>query len=323
MRGMLFSVLMAFSSALASSNADAQDYPTRLVRLVVPQAAGGTTDVLARAIGNRLSKKWGQSVIVENRAGAAGNIGTDSVAKAAPDGYTLLVTYEGSQAINVSLYPNTPFDPVKDFQPVATFAVAPFYVIAGPKLPVNNLRDLITLARTKAGGITYATSGIGSVNHLIAEMINTQAGIKMVHVPHRGIAQAITNIMGGQVEAGVSAVPSVISQVKSGDIKALAVTSAQRTAITPDVPTVAEAGLSGFDVNPWWGMLAPAGTDTSIVRKINADIAEILRDPAMKDFLALQGAEPFITAPEDFRALLVRNVATWTKVVKEAGVRVD
>lgn len=296
-------------------------YPTRLVRLVVPQAAGGTTDVLARAIGERLSRRWGQPVVVENVVGAAGNIGTGSVAKSAPDGYTLLVTYEGSQAINPHLYPNQPFDSVRDFQPVATLARAGFYVIVSPQLPVRTFQDFVALARSRTDPLNYATSGVGSVNHIIGEMLKSEAGIRMVHVAHRGIAQAITNISGGHVEAGIAAVPSVIGQVKDGVVRAIAVTSRNRAAVTPEVPTVAESGLPGFAVNPWWGILGPAGLDPALTARINRDVAEILREQDMRAFMAEIGAEPYLTQPEAFGAMLKDDVERWGRIVRETGAR--
>jgi tripartite-type tricarboxylate transporter receptor subunit TctC len=309
--------------ALAPLPGVAQSYPSRIVRLVVPQAPGGTTDVLARAVGERLSKRWGQPVVIENVVGAAGNIGTHNVAKASPDGHTLLVTYEGSQAINPHLYSSQTFDPINDFKPVATFARAGFYVIASPQLPAKNFKEFLELARTRSNPLNYATSGVGSVNHIIGEMLKLEAGINLVHVAHRGIAQAITNISGGHIEAGIAAVPSVIGQVQGGEVRALAVTSGQRSSVTPDVPTIAESGLPNVDVNPWWGMLAPAGIDVSIVNKINTDVNEILQDKGMREFMAKIGAEPYATRPDEFLAILKDNVERWGKVVKATGARAE
>ena len=314
--GLLLSGFVAWSSP-----ARAQGYPQRMVRFVVPQAAGGTTDVLARAVGERLSKRWGQPVVVENVAGAAGNIGTSSVAKAAPDGYTLLVTYEGSQAINPHLYANTPFDPVKDFQTVATFARAGFYLIVGPKLPAKTFGEFVALAKGRSDPLNYVTSGVGSVNHIIGEMIKAEAGINMVHVAYRGIAQAIVGISGGHVEAGVAAVPSVIGQVQGGDVRAIAVTSSRRASVSPDVPTLSESGLPGFDVEPWWGLLGPAGLDPAVVARINADVNAILAEPDMQAFMAKIGAEPYATSPEQFSALLKANLERWGAVLKQTGLR--
>jgi tripartite-type tricarboxylate transporter receptor subunit TctC len=301
----------------------AQPFPSRVVKLVVPQTPGGATDVFARKIGQALSERWGQAVIVENRAGAAGTVGTDFVAKSPPDGHTLLVTYAGSQAINPSLYAKLPFDSVKDFQPIATLAVTAFFLIVNPKVPANDLRELLALARAKPDALTYASSGNGSVNHLLGEMLKSEAGVKILHVPYRGVAAANTDVIGGQVDASFSSVPSVLPLIQGGQVRALAVSSAKRVAAARDVPTIAEAGFPGFDVNPWWGILAPAGIDGAIVRKINSDVAEILRSKEMIDFLAAQGAEPFITSPDEFLAILKADIEKWAKVVKAAGVTLN
>jgi tripartite-type tricarboxylate transporter receptor subunit TctC len=290
---------------------------------VVPQTPGGATDVFARKIGQLLSERWGQPIVIENRAGAGGVLGTDSVAKSAPDGYTLLVTYAGSQAINASLYPKIPFDSVGDFQTVATLAVTPFILIVNPKLPAQNLAEFIALAKEKPGTLTYASSGNGSVNHLLGEMLKTDTGISMLHVPYRGVAPAITDVIGGQVDAAFSSVPSVLQMIRAGNVRALAVSSARRIAAAPEIPTIAESALPGFDVNPWWGILAPAGTDMAIVRKINTDVADILRTKEMIDFLATQGAEPLITSPEEFLGILRADLVKWAKVVKDAGVTIN
>jgi len=318
----LAAVLLACCGVPAAP-ANAQQYPSRLVKLVVPQAPGGATDVFARKIGQVLSERWGQPVIVENRAGAAGTTGTDAVAKSPADGYTLLVTYAGSQAINQSLYPKLPFDSVKDFQTVATLAVTPFFLIAKPGLPAKDLGEFLALARRQPDAYTFASSGNGSVNHLLGEMLKTEAGVKILHVPYRGVAQAITDVIGGQVDTAFSSVPSVLQMIRGGQVRALAVSSARRVAVAPEVPTIAESGFPGFDVNPWWGILAPAGTDMAIVRKINAEVGDILRGKEMSDFLAAQGAEPFIASPEEFRRMLEADVEKWAKVVKAAGVTLN
>ena len=318
----VYRALLVFA-AVFTLQAAAQDYPSRVVRFIVPQTPGGATDVFARAVGQRLAERWGRSVVVENRAGAGGTLGTDVVAKSSADGYTLLVTYAGSQAINQSLYPKLSFDSVKDFQTVATFAVTPFFLIVNNGVPVKNLRELIALARRKPDALTYASSGSGSVNHLLAEMLKIDAGIRMLHVPYKGIAPAITDVISGQVDAAFTSVPSVIQHVASGRVHALAVSSARRVAIAPDVPTIAESGLRGFEVNPWWGILAPAGTDMRIVRKINTDAADVLKTKEMQEFFKTQGAEAFITSPEEFLRILVSDVEKWAKVVKASGARID
>jgi tripartite-type tricarboxylate transporter receptor subunit TctC len=324
-RGIRLIGLIAALGSVASlaGPAMAQPYPAKLVKLVVPQTPGGATDVFARKIGQILSERWGQPVVIENRAGAGGVVGTDVVAKSPPDGYTLLVTYAGSQAINASLYPKLPFDTIKDFQTVATLASTPFILIVNPKLPAKDFAEFIALAKAKPGTLTYASSGNGSVNHLIGEMVKAETGISMLHVPYRGVAPAITDVMGGQVDSAFSSVPSVLQMIRGGNVRALAVSSARRVAAAPEIPTIAESGIPGFDVNPWWGILAPGGTDMAIVRKINSDVASALRTKEMIDFLATQGAEPLITSPEEFLAILQADVVKWAKVVKDAGVTIN
>jgi tripartite-type tricarboxylate transporter receptor subunit TctC len=314
----------AFAAAFAAvSPVQAQDYPSRLVRLVVPQAAGGGTDTFARAIGQKLSERWGQPVVIENKAGAGGVVGTDFVAKSPPDGYTLLVTYEGSQAINQSLYEKLPFDSLNDFFPVATIAVTPFILIVGPRAEAKTLREFISFARANPDTLSYGSAGNGSVNHLLGEMLKTEADIHMVHVPYKGASAAIADVIGGHIDAAFASVPSVISSVQSNVVRALAVSSARRIAVAPDIPTVAEAGFEKFDVNPWWGILAPAGLSPTIAQKIAADIAEILKTPEMEEILAKQGATPLISTSEAFRALLAQDIEKWRKVVKASGATIN
>jgi tripartite-type tricarboxylate transporter receptor subunit TctC len=318
-------VAVAVVAALAAvSSAQAQDYPSRLVRLVVPQAAGGGTDTFARAIGQKLSERWGQPVVIENKAGAGGVVGTDFVAKSAPDGYTLLVTYEGSQAINQSLYEKLPFDSLKDFTPIATIAVTPFILIVGPRVEAKTLKEFIAFARANPDRLSYGSAGNGSVNHLLGEMLKTAADIHVVHVPYKGASAAIADVMGGHVDAAFASVPSVISSVQSNVVRALAVSSAKRIAVAPDIPTIAEeGGFEKFDVNPWWGILAPAGLSPAIAQKLSADIAEILKTPEMVEILAKQGATPLIASPEAFRDLLAQDIEKWRKVVKASGATIN
>jgi len=315
---------IALVAALAAvSTAQAQDYPSRLVRLVVPQAAGGGTDTFARAIGQKLSERWGQAVVIENRAGAGGVVGTDFVAKSAPDGYTLLVTYEGSQAINQSLYEKLPFDSLGDFYPIATIAATPFLLIVGPRAQAKTLGEFISFARANPDKLTYGSAGNGSVNHLLGEMLKTEADIRLVHVPYKGASSAIADVIGGHIDAAFASVPSVISSVQSNVVRALAVSSAKRIAIAPDIPTIAEAGFEKFDVNPWWGILAPAGLSPVIAQKISADIAEILKTPEMGEVLAKQGATPMISSSDAFRDLLTQDIEKWRKVVKASGATIN
>ena len=307
----------------AVSSAQAQDYPSRLVRLVVPQAAGGGTDTFARAIGQKLSERWGQSVVIENRPGAGGVVGTDFVAKPAPDGYTLLVTYEGSQAINQSLYEKLPFDSLRDFYPIATIAATPFLLIVGPRAQAKTLKEFISFARANPDKLTYGSAGNGSVNHLLGEMLKTEADLHVAHIPYKGAPAAIADVIGGHIDAAFASMPSVISSVQSNVVRALAVSSAKRVAVAPDIPTIAEAGFEKFDVNPWWGILAPAGMSPSIAQKIGADIADILKTPEMEEILAKQGATPLISSPEAFRDLLAQDIEKWRKVVKASGATIN
>jgi tripartite-type tricarboxylate transporter receptor subunit TctC len=324
MKNCLSFAATAFVAAVAAiSPVQAQDYPSRLVHLVVPQAAGGGTDTFARAIGQKLSERWGQPVVIENKAGAGGVVGTDFVAKAAPDGYTLLVTYEGSQAINQSLYEKLPFDSLKDFYAVATIAVTPFILIVGPRAEAKTLKEFISFARANPDRLSYGSAGNGSVNHLLGEMLKTEADIRLVHVPYKGASSAIADVIGGHIDAAFASVPSVISSVQSNVVRALAVSSAKRIAVAPDIPTVAEAGFPKFDVNPWWGILAPAGLSPAIARKISADIAEILKTPEMVEVLAKQGATPLITSSDAFRDLLAQDIEKWRKVVKASGATIN
>ena len=257
------------------------------------------------------------------RPGAGGVVGTDFVAKAAPDGYTLLVTYEGSQAINQSLYEKLPFDSLRDFYPIATIAATPFILIVGPRAQAKTLAEFISFARANPDKLTYGSSGNGSVNHLLGEMLKTEAGIRVVHVPYKGAAASIGDVMGGHIDAAFASMPSVISSVQSNVVRALAVSSAKRVAVAPEIPTIAEAGFENFDVNPWWGILAPAGMSPSIAQKINADIVDILKTADMEEVLAKQGATPLISSPEAFRELLARDIEKWKKVVKASGATIN
>src|SRR3954468_2132829 len=258
-------IAAAFVAALAASSAHAQDFPPRLVHLVVPQAAGGGTDTFARALGQKLSERWGQPVVIENRAGAGGVVGTDFVAKSAPDGYTLLVTYEGSQAINQSLYEKLPFDSLKDFYPIATIAATPFILIVGPRAQARTLQEFVAIARASPDRLSYGSAGNGSVNHLLGEMLKSEADIRLVHVPYKGASSAIADVIGGHIDAAFASVPAAISSVQSNVVRALAVSSAKRIAVAPGIRTVAQAGgFSAFDVNPWWGILGPAGLSPAI-----------------------------------------------------------
>ena len=319
----LLAILAAATLAVAGGAAQAEGFPAKPVRLVVPQAPGGASDALARIVGQKLSERWGQPVVVENRVGAGGNIGTEAVAKSAADCYTLLMAYVGTHAINAALYKKLPFDPNRDFATVATLATVPFVMVVNAAVAAKDVQELVALARTKPGGLTYASAGNGSVNHLLGEMFNMATKVKLVHVPYKGAAPALTDLISGQVQIAFTSMPSVIQHIRAGTLRALAVTSARRSATLPDVPTLAEFGLAGFDVNPWFGILGPAGTPAETVKQINADIGAVLRMKEVQERFAGQGAEPFITTPEQFNEFARADVAKWAVVVKESGATVD
>lgn len=312
-----------FVVAVAASWASAQTYPSRPIRLVVPFPAGGTTDILAREVGQRLTLSFGQSVVIDNRPGAGGNIGSDLVAKSAPDGYTLLMGTVGTHAINPSLYARMPYDNVKDFAPVILVASVPNVLEVTPSLPVNSVRELIKLAKEKPGQINFASSGSGTSIHLSGELFKTMAGVDMTHIPYKGSAPAITDLIGGQVQVMFDNLPSSLPQIKAGKLRALAVTSVQRAPALPDVPTIAESGLPGFEATSWFGVLAPAGTPPAIIARLNADLGQWLQSPDAREKLLAQGALAAGGSPEAFAAHIRAETEKWARVVKVSGAKVD
>jgi tripartite-type tricarboxylate transporter receptor subunit TctC len=320
----LHTVLAAFFAALQmgiAPIAEAQAYPTRVVRVVVPQPAGGSSDGVGRLIAQQLSERWGNSVVIDNRPGAGGNIGTDMVAKAPADGYTLLMQYEGSYAINQWLYGKLPFDSIKDFIPVASVATVPMLLVVNANSSVKTVQDFIELAKKKE--VTYASAGNGTVNHLLGEMFNMHAKVHTKHIPYKGVTPSLTDLLSGQVDAAYTSVTAVVQLVNTGKLRALAVTSAQRSDALPDVPTMTEAGLKGFDVAPWYGILAPAGTPDAIVQKISSDVSAIIKQPKVMKSLASLGAEVLITSSDQFREMARKDIAKWEPVVKASGAKLD
>jgi tripartite-type tricarboxylate transporter receptor subunit TctC len=305
------------------SGAWAQAYPTKPIRLVVPFPAGGTTDILAREVGQRLSVTLGQPVVIDNRPGAAGNIGADLVAKSAADGYTLLMGTVGTHAINASLYAKMPYDHVKDFAPVILVAGVPNVLEVNPALPVNSVADLIKLAKAKPGQINFASSGSGTSIHLSGELFKTMAGVDMTHVPYKGSAPAITDLIGGQVQVMFDNLPSSLQHIKAGKLRAIAVTSAKRAPALPDVPTIAESGLPGFEASSWFGIVAPAGTPPAVIARINTDVNQWLQSSEAKEKLLAQGAIPTGGSPEQFATHIRAETDKWAKVVKASGAKVD
>jgi tripartite-type tricarboxylate transporter receptor subunit TctC len=312
----------AFALA-AIAGAQAPAYPTKPIRLVVPFPAGGATDILAREVAKHLTDAWGQSVVVDNRPGAGGNIGSELVAKAAPDGYTLEMGTVGTHAINASLYSKMPYDHVRDFVPVILVAGVPNVLEVNPALPVNSVQELIAYAKANPGKLNFASSGSGTSIHLSGELFKVMAGVQMTHVPYKGSAPALQDLIGGQVQLMFDNLPPSLPQIKAGKLRALAVTSAARAPALPDTPTVAEAGLPGFEASSWFGVLAPAGTPPEIVNKLNAEIAKWLASPGAKEKLANVGANIAGGTPEDFARHIQAETAKWAKVVKESGAKVD
>lgn len=324
MKSIRLLIAATIAACLATAGiVSAQTFPTKTVRIVVPQAPGGASDALARIIGQRLSERWQQPVVVENRAGAGGVIGTDVVAKSAPDGYTLLLAYDGTHAVNASLYKSLPFDPAKDFSTVATLAIVPFVLAVNASSPDQDVKEFIQRAKASPGKLNYGSAGNGSVNHLLGAMFSKGAQIELVHVPYKGAAPAISDLIGGSVESVFTSIPSVVGHVQSGRVRALAVTSGRRSGALPNVPTISETAIPGFDVTPWFGLLAPGATPAEVVKRINDDVTALLRTKEVMDAFAAQGAEPFSSTPAAFNALLRKDIEKWAVVVKETGAKLD
>lgn len=306
---------------IAASGGFAQDFPNRPVKIIVPQTPGGASDALARIVAHKLSEKWGQPVVVDNRPGAGGNVGMEVVANSPADGYTLLMSYVGTHAINGALYKKLPFNPEKDFAPVATLATLPFVMVTKADASFKTVGDVV--AGAKKEQLTYGSAGNGSVNHLVGEMFNSSAGVKLTHVPYRGAAPAMQDLMGGQINLVFTSLPSVSGAIKNGTLHPIAVTSAKRAASFSSIPTIAEAGYKDFDINPWFGLFAPAKVPASIIQRINADVNEVVKSRDVTDKFAAQGAEPYLTTPQQFAAVLKADIAKWSQVVKSSGASVD
>ena len=313
---------LSILALIFAATANAQSFPTKPIKIIVPFPAGGTVDFFARVISTKLSEALGQSVLVENRAGAGGNIAAEAVAKAAPDGYTLLM---GSEiiAINTSLYSKIGYDPVKDLAPITLVGTVPNILIVHPSLPVNSVNDLIALAKKTPGKISFASTGQGTSTHLSSELFKLMANVDMLHVPYKGGPPAIADLISGQVNMMFINMPTGITHVRSGKAKIIAVSSIKRVSQLPDVPTVDQAGVKGFETSAWSGLYAPAGTPADIINRLNVEVVKILKQPSVREQLMAQGAEPVGDTPEEFSRFTLAEISKWAKIIKISGAKVD
>jgi tripartite-type tricarboxylate transporter receptor subunit TctC len=300
----------------------AQTYPTKPVRMVVPWAPGGTTDILGRVIAQKMSEKWGQPVIVENRGGAAGNIGTEAAARSPADGYTVLLGTMSSHAMNPHLYANMTFDPVNDLAPISLVANVATVLVVPPSLPVNSVGELIALARSKPGQLNFASGGVASFNQLCAELLKMTAKIDIVHIPYKGGGPAVADLVGGKVDMLFTGAPVTMPHIKAGRLKVLAITDSQRSAALPDTPTMGES-LPGYEFNNWYGIMAPSGTPRALIEVLNAEVLRILSLPDVRERFSGLGADPTPSTPEKFGTVLKADAEKWGRIIRQAGVRAD
>jgi tripartite-type tricarboxylate transporter receptor subunit TctC len=306
---------------LAPASAFGQDFPSKPVRFVVGFTPGGPSDILARALGQKLAERWSQQVVVDNRPGAGGNLAAEAVAKSSPDGYTWLLGNNSILATNQSLYRSLPYDPVRDFAPVALVAIQPNILVVHPSLPVSSVEELIRFAKANPGKLNYASSGSGAAAHLAGELFKAMTGVELVHVPYKGAQPALTDVIAGQVQMMFATSASVIPYIKAGRLRALAVTTAQRSASVPELPTVAEAGVPGFEATTWHGVVVPAATPAAIVARLNEEINSALGEKDLKDRLTSLGAEISTGTPKQFTDYIAREIPKWAKVVKDSGAK--
>ncbi len=298
-------------------------YPDKSIRIVSPFAAGGTNDYLARMVGRLLSEKWGQTVVVDNRTGAGGNIGAEFVARAAPDGYTLLMGSITPNAINPALYAKLPFNAQRDFAPISGIAATQTVLVVHPSLPVRSVNELVALAKAKPQSLHYGSAGYGSISHMGMELFHGLTGTKMIHVPYKGEGQASVEVMAGQIEVMFPNMPTVLGVVRAGRLRAIAVGGAQRSQLMPEIPNVAEAGVPGYQMSGWFGLFGPAGVPREVLARINAEVTRGLQRSDNKELLAKQGAEPMPGSVDEFTAFVLSDVAKWAKVVKTSGIKID
>lgn len=314
--------LAAFTAALAFG-AHAQDFPNRPMKIIVPFAPGGSTDVMARMVGEGLTARLHQQVVVENKTGAGGNIGAEAVAKSPPDGYTLVMGSIGTHATNSLIYPKMPYDTEKDFAPVTQVAAVSLVLVVHPSLPAKSVKDLIALLEKEPGRYNYASGGVGASQHLAAELFTYMTKTKMLHVPYKGSASALNDLLGGRVPIMFADLPLVREHIRGGTLRALAIADAKRSPALPDVPTVAEAGVPGYEASAWYGLFAPAGTPEAIVSKLQTEVAAILQQPAVRERMAGMGATPIGSTPAEFRRFQQSEMKRWKEVVDSAQIRME
>jgi len=322
-RGLWLYGLFAIVLSGISHSGAAQEYPSRPIRLVVPQAAGSSTDIIARMLGDHLGATLKQQVVVEPRPGAGGSIGAAIVAKSPGDGYTLLMANSGPLAINAGLYRELPYDPVKDFAPIALVAVGPYVLLAHPSLPVKSVKELVNLARKRPQELTFASGGNGTGTHLSGELLKQAMGIRMLHVPYKGSGPGLVDLMAGQVSIMFTGVPPALPQLRAKRVRPLAVTGVRRSPVLADVPTMIEAGVRGYEVNLWLGLVAPAGTPASIVQKLNAEVQAMEQQPKVKSRMSGMGLDGASTTPQEFSAFIRSEIAKWSNVIKKSGARIQ
>lgn len=311
--------LLGFMSVAQAQTA----YPARPIRFIVPFTPGGSGDIFARPVAQKMSESMGQQVVVENRPGSGGVIGTEAAAKAAPDGYTMMMGLTANVAVNPALYPKLPYDPLRDFAPVTLIASAPYVLVVPPSLPARNVKELIALARAKPGDLAYVSLGSGSMGHLSGELLASMAGVKLLHVPYKTLGQAIPDLISGQVQLLFLGIASAQPHVKSGKLRAIAVSSTKRSPAMREMPTVAESGVKGFDVTGWYGAFVPAGTPQDIVARLHREIVRVLAMPDIRERLSGEGAELVGNSPRDFDAFVRSEIVKWAKVVKLSGAKAD
>lgn len=317
-----FFLATALAACFTSASAQA-DYPNKPIRLVVPFPPGGGTDILARIVGNKLQENLKWVVVIDNRPGAGGNIGVDLAAKSPADGYTVVLGQTSNLAVNPSLYAKLPYDPLKDFAPVTTLATAPLVLVVPANSPFKTLADVVNMAKAKPGEINFASPGNGTVAHLTGELLQQAAAIKFQHVPYKGTNQAMNDLLGGQVQLYMSSVPSAMSQIRTGKVRPLVVTSANRSKELPNVPTINESGYKGFDAFTWFGLLVPAGTPAPVISRLNTEVNKILDRKDVQEKMGAEGGDADGSTPEEFSALLKADVVNWGKVVRQSGAKID